>query len=97
MRCPECNKRLILDSFWQGRYVNCTGCGAKLERSLGAIVVSVASGILAWFLTDWVMVKLGAPMELEIPVSLLGLVAGFLIVHALTLKLKPREESELKL
>jgi hypothetical protein len=97
MNCPECNKRLILESFWQGRYVNCTGCGLKLQRSVAAIAISVVVGIGGWFLTDWVMVELGAPMELEIPVSLVGLAVFFFAAHAYTLKLKPKEDTELKL
>jgi hypothetical protein len=97
MNCPECNKRLILESFWQGRYVNCTGCGLKLQRSLAAIVISVAVGIAGWFLTNWVMVLLGAPMELEIAASLAGLAIFYFTTHALTLKLKPKEVTELKL
>ena len=97
MHCPECNKRLILESFWQGRYVNCTGCGLKLQRSVGAIAISVVIGIAGWFLTDWVMVAFGAPMEVEIPASLAGLAVFYFTAHSLTLKLKPKEDTELKL
>ncbi len=97
MNCPECNKRLILESFWQGRYVNCTGCGLKLQRSLAAIVISVVAGIAGWFITDWVMVQLGARMEIEIAAGLAGLAVFYFTVHALTLKLKPKEITELKL
>ncbi len=76
MRCPECNTRLISEAFWQGRYVNCTTCGAKLERGISQIVWSVAAGILAWFLADWLLVKAGAPMEIEIPLGIISLAAA---------------------
>jgi hypothetical protein len=56
------------------------------------------AAIAGWFVADWLAVRLGAPMEVEIPVSLLGLAAGYAVVHAATLKLKPRDpDVELKL
>jgi uncharacterized paraquat-inducible protein A len=97
MHCPECHARLILQAFWQGRYVNCTSCGAKLQRSLAAIVVSFAGGFLAYALAALLLVRAGAPMEIEIILSVAALAAGFLGIHIATLRLKPREDSSLKL
>ena len=97
MRCPECNTRLIMEALWQGRYVNCTTCGAKLQRSISGITWPVAAGILAWFLADWLLVMAGAPMEVEIPLGVTALGVAYLGVHVLTLELKPKEPDSLKL
>ena len=92
MRCPECGTRLLLQAFWQGRYVNCNSCGARLQRSISSIVLSVLSGFAALTLVEWGLTAAGAPMEVEIPLALLALAAGYSVVHVLTLRLKPREE-----
>ena len=96
--CPECNQRLVLQAFWQGHLVNCTSCGAKLQRSRSGMIFSAVAGILAWFLADWLLTRAGAPMELEIAGSLIALAAGYGAVHVITLDLKPWEdETSLKL
>lgn len=92
MRCPECNRRLILQSFWQGRHVNCTSCGARLQRSIAGMVLSAVAGLLAWFAAELILHGMGAPMEIEIAGSVAALVAGYFGVHTLMLRLKPREE-----
>ena len=92
MRCPECNARLILQAFWQGHYVNCTSCGAKLERGWFGIIASYAAALVTWVIADYLLTESGAVMEVEIPVSLLAMAAGYLAVHTLTLRLKPRED-----
>ena len=97
MRCPECNTRLILQAFWQGCHVNCTTCGARLQRSLSGIVLATVGGFLAWFLAEWLLTMAGVPMEVEIPLGVLALLAAYLGVHVLTLELKPKEPDSLKL
>ena len=92
MRCPECQTRLVLQAFWQGRYVNCTSCGARLQRSLAGIVLSAVAGLFGWGATMYVLDGSGLPMEAEIAIGLLALVVCYLVVHVLTLHLKPREE-----
>ena len=84
--------RLILQAFWQGRYVNCTSCGARLERSLSGMVLSAVAGILAWIPAMWLLSRSGVAMEVEISLGLAALIAAYFGVHILTLRLKPREE-----
>ena len=86
-----------MEAFWQGRYVNCTTCGAKLQRSIAGITWPVVAGILAWFLADWLLVMAGAPMEVDIPLGVIALGVAYLGVHVLTLELKPKEPDSLKL
>ena len=92
MRCPKCNTRLLLQAFWQGRYVNCTSCGARLQRSLLGIVASALSGFATLLLAEWALTAAGVPMEIEIPLALAALAAGYGAVHALTVRLRPRAE-----
>ena len=91
-RCPQCNRRLILQAFWQGRHVNCTSCGARLQRGIAGIALSAAVGIVVWIVAEWLMQGTGIPMEVEIPAGLLALFVGYTVVHILTLKLVPRED-----
>jgi len=92
MRCPKCNVRLILQAFWQGRYVNCTSCGARLERGIVGIVLPMAAALAAFLGAEWLLNDAGVSMEVEIGGSLLALAAAYAIVHVLTLDLRPREE-----
>jgi hypothetical protein len=56
------------------------------------MVLAAAGGLGAWLLAEWLLGMAGAPMEVEIPVSLLAMGAGYFGVHIATLRLKPRED-----
>lgn len=56
------------------------------------MVVPILSGFFALLVAEWGLTAAGIPMELEIPLALLALAAGYGSVHALMLRLKPREE-----
>ena len=72
--------------------------GSRYPTALGVLgVLSVIGGLVAWALAELLLTRLGAPMEVEIPLGLVALAAGYFGVHTLTLELKPKEESELKL
>ncbi len=72
--------------------MNCTSCGARLQRSVAGMVLAAVAGILGWFLAEWVLHDTGVRMEVEIAVGLAALAIAYFAVHTLTLRLIPREE-----
>jgi hypothetical protein len=83
---------LLFQAFWQGRYVNCTSCGARLQRKILPMVLSALSGFASFVVAMWLLSMVSVPMEIEITLGVAALAAGYLAVHAATLKLTPRED-----